>query len=299
MILSPSEKTLIILAGPTASGKTPVAASLAAKYDTHVVSADSRQLYKELNIGVAMPEVEILNAVPHHFIRSHSVYEPLNAFEYGRQAEEVLKKIFETHQYVVMTGGSGLFLKAVYHGIDEFPDPSPALRKSLDKMRMTQYGEMLVKLKALDPEYYEVVDRNNPLRVQRALEVCIASGKKYSSLRQSNPVTKKYRIVKLALSPDRETLFHNIDLRLEKMRKDGLTEEARSMYHLRHLSPLKTIGYRELFDFIDGKYNKDDAYEKIRTNTRRYAKKQMTWLNSEGFLRIQKEDVLNYDYEIQ
>jgi tRNA dimethylallyltransferase len=285
----PMNKILLIIAGPTASGKTQFAVDLALQLKTEVLSCDSRQFYKELNIGVAMPDQSILQAVPHHFIRSHSILTPLNAFDFAMMVDQLLENLFQKHDICILTGGSGLFLKAVYHGIDEFPDPSKKLRRELDAMKLQNYPKMLDMLKELDPQFYNEVDVNNPARVQRALEVCLASGERFSELRKNVPAEKKYRILKYAFMPSREELSSRIDLRLENMRSAGLTDEARSLLKYRHLSPLKTIGYRELFAYFDGEYSEDEAYAKISVNTRRYAKKQLTWLRKEGFKKIQDD----------
>jgi len=285
------KKILLMIAGPTASGKTQLACDLALKFKTEILSCDSRQLYKELNIGVAMPDDITLNAVPHHFIRSHSILNPVNAYDYAEMADELLEKLFVHHDVCIMTGGSGLFLKAVYHGIDEFPDPTDKLRSDLDTMKAQDYPKMLEMLKSLDPQFYDEVDRDNPARVQRAIEVCVTSGQKYSELRQNVPVQKNYKILKYALMPPREVLKERIETRLQDMRNAGLTEEARSLLEYRHLTPLKTIGYRELFAYFDGIYTEDEAYEKIRVNTWRYAKRQLTWLKKEGFEKLDPDEI--------
>jgi tRNA dimethylallyltransferase len=285
-LASKINKKLIIVAGPTASGKTGLAIELAQYFQTEIVSADSRQIYKELNIGVALPSKQELSSASHHFIHSHSIHSPLNAYDYSVQAIKKAEELFQKHNVVIMAGGSGLFLKAVYDGIDDFPDPTPALRSELNTLKKENFESMLVQLQKLDPEYYAIADKQNPARIQRALEVCITSGVKYSQLCKAEKRQLPFQVIKTALMPSRELLDERIHSRLELMRKAGLTNEAYELIQFRHLSPLKTIGYRELFEHFDGKMSEDEAYEKIRVNTRRYAKKQITWLKRENDFRF-------------
>lgn len=294
-------KTLIIISGPTASGKTSFAIELAKYFKTEIISADSRQVYKELNIGVALPSDEELRSVKHHFIHSHSIFSPLNAYDYADQALKLISVLFGQHDYLIMAGGSGLFLKAVYHGIDTFPDPTDELRESLNHLKLTHYNKMLDMLEELDPLYFDEVDKKNPSRVQRALEVCITSGKRFSELRSNTARKLNFNIHKFALSPPREKLYKHISDRLKKMRLDGLTDEASGLFTYRHLTPLKSIGYQELFDFFDHKISEDEAYEKILNNTRRYAKKQETWLKKEKgfrFLDFQKTELVRKNFKM-
>lgn len=283
-------KQLIIISGPTASGKTSLAISVAKQFQTEIISADSRQIYKELNIGVALPSNQELQEVKHHFIHSHSIFSPLNAYAYAEEVILLVNDLFKKHDILIMAGGSGLFLKAVYFGIDKFPDPPESLRESLNNLRNKNYEKMVEWLKQLDPEYYETVDLKNPTRVQRALEVCLTSGKKFSNLRLNQPKSHHFNFTKFAIQIPREDLFLRISSRLETMRKEGLTKEAAELYKFRHLTPLKSIGYQELFDFLDNRISEDEAYQKILTNTKRYAKKQETWLKKESeFIFLQPE----------
>ena len=286
-IFNKNHKSLIIIAGPTASGKTHISLSLAEKFQTEIISADSRQIYKEFNIGVAMPEDESLRKVKHHFIRSNTIHEPLNAFDYGQAALMCIKQLFKKHQLLIMAGGSGLFIKTVYHGIDEFPDTSVELRASLTELRNDNYPKMLKKLQMLDPEYYNVVDTSNPVRVQRALEVCILTGRKFSELRQNTGRLHDFKIHKYALLLPMKELEARIEKRLETMKNSGLLKEARALFKYRHLPPLRTIGYQELFDYFEGKTNEMQAWDRIRSNTRKYAKKQITWFRKEQFEMIE------------
>lgn len=287
-----SDNTLIIISGPTASGKTSLAIELASFYKTEIISADSRQIYKEFHIGVAAPSQEELNKVIHHFIKSHNIFHPLNAYDYAEAAIQKIHQLFKTHRILLMVGGSGLFLKAVYHGIDLLPDPSPELRNQLNLMKTTDFNEMVSMLQKLDPEYCQSADIKNPSRVQRALEVCLTSGKKYSELITNRKRNLPFRILNFAIDIPRNTLHQRIDQRLIGMRQNGMTEEAMSLFPYKHLSPLKTIGYRELFSYFENKCSEDEAYETIRTNTRKYAKKQKTWLRKEtGFTHLKYEDM--------
>jgi len=285
-------KKLIIIGGPTASGKTKLSINLAKHFNSEIISADSRQVYKELSIGVAVPDENELKQAKHHFIHSHSIHSPLNAYDYSIEAIDLINKLFQNNEILIMTGGSGLFLKAVYHGIDLLPDPTPELRDELNQLAIFDYESLLLKLSELDHEYYKVVDKSNPARVKRALEVCITSGEKYSNLRKNQARNFDFQILKFAIKIERQQLDFNISGRLKIMREKGLTSEAKELFPHRNLSPLQTIGYTELFDFFDGKTNEDEAYEKIRVNTRRYAKKQESWLRRENCFTM-----LDYDKE--
>lgn len=285
-------KKLIIIGGPTASGKTKFAIEVAKYYNTEIISADSRQIYKELNIGVAVPDDSELLEAKHHFIHSHSIHCPLNAYDYSIQSLDLISNLFKTNDILVMTGGSGLFLKAVYHGIDLLPDPTPELRNELNQIANYNYESLLKKLLDLDPEYYQIVDKNNSARVKRALEVCLTSGEKYSKLRKNQARNFDFQILKFAIKIERSQLDYNISKRLNIMRENGLTSEAKNLYEYRKLSPLQTIGYTELFDYFDGLHSEDEAFEKIRINTRRYAKKQESWLRRENCF-----EMLEYENE--
>lgn len=276
-----NNKTLFIISGPTASGKTSLTIRFAHYFCSEILSADSRQLYRELNIGVAMPSEQELQTVRHHFIRSHTIHSLVNAYQYATEALELIEQLFTKHDILFMVGGSGLFLKAVYHGIDLFPDPPASLREDLNEMKKNDFQKMLSLLEELDPESYNSIDLKNPARVQRALEVCMTSGQKYSRLKTNSVHQRNFQIIRYAISLPVKILEQNIADRLKKMREDRLTAEAEHLYPLRHLAPLCTIGYRELFSFFDGEISEDEAYEKIRVNTRRYAKKQEAWIRKE------------------
>lgn len=272
---------LIVVGGPTAVGKTSVAIALARHFNTVIVSADSRQIYREMNIGVARPSAEELLAVPHHFIASHSIHEPLAAGAYGKAALEVIEQLFSQHQHVVLCGGSGLFIKAVTEGFDDLPTDD-AIKKSLQE----EYEEkglawLQETVSALDPAFYASVDINNPRRLLRALEVMRISGASYSSLRTASTAMRPFHIHYIGLELDREELYARINLRVIQMMQAGLLEEARQLLPHRALSTLQTVGYKELFDYFDGKLSLDAAVEKIQQHSRQYAKRQFTWFRNE------------------
>lgn len=274
----PSGKHLIIITGPTAVGKTAVSIQLAWQFHTEIISADSRQFYKELIIGTAAPTPEELKAVRHHLVGMLSVTENYNVYRFEKDAISILEKLFTTQDIVFMVGGSGLYLDAVCNGIDEIPDPDMELRNELNNTYETSGIQPLrQQLMLLDPESYEKLDIANHKRIIRALEVCIATGKPYSSFLNKKSVTRPFNILKIGLKRERAELYESINKRVDIMIQSGLENEARSLYPLRHLNSLQTVGYRELFDYFDGKYTLPQAIEKIKTNTRRYAKKQMTW----------------------
>jgi tRNA dimethylallyltransferase len=275
-------KTLIVIAGPTASGKTAAAIEVARRYNTVVVSADSRQFYREMSIGTAKPTTEELNAVKHYFINSLSISETYTAGDYEKQCLELLAGLFKIHDVVVLAGGSGLFIKAVCEGFDVFPDNDPDVRERLNnELENNGVAYLQEKLKAADPEYYNQADINNPQRVIRALEVFESSGKPYSSYRKSALNKRPFHIVKFGLSLPRPVLYDRINQRVDEMVKQGLIDEVKSLLPYRHLNALNTVGYSELFDYFDGKTDLDTAIALIKQNTRRFAKRQITWFRKD------------------
>ncbi len=264
--------------GPTASGKTGTAILLAQALHTEIISADSRQFYREIPVGTAAPTAGQLQAVPHHFVGNLSLDEDYNVSRFEREALELLREKFKTRDVMLMAGGSGLYIDAVCKGIDNLPDPDPELREKLQQQFEEQgIGVLQEKLKALDPAYYVQVDRQNPKRLMRAIEVCLQTGRKYSELRLNRPAERDFRILKIGLELPREELFRRINDRTEEMLAAGWVEEARKVLPWRHKNALNTVGYKELFVYFDGKMTWQDTVEKIKTNTRRYAKRQLTW----------------------
>lgn len=271
--------TLHVVLGPTAVGKTAYAIELAQRLGTEIVSCDSRQFYSELNIGVARPSPDELAAAPHHFIACRSVCNPYNAFDYGNDAFKLITQLFLSHNDVVAVGGSGLYVDALCHGINLLPDPSPELRQRLSqRIANGELPDMLDELARLDPSYYASVDRSNPIRVQRALEVCLTAGVPYSQL-LARPLPKRpFEVNLIALLRHRDLLRNRIYRRVDLMMKQGLLDEVKSLQHLRHLNTLHTVGYRELFAFLDGSTSLQQAIAAIKNNTWHYAKKQLTWI---------------------
>ncbi len=276
------KKRLIVIAGPTAVGKTGFAIKLAQHLKTEIISADSRQLYKELNIGTAKPSVAELAAVKHHFVGSHSIHDYYNVAQYEIDVLNLLETLFEKYDQMLMVGGSGLYIDAVCNGIDELPDVDEKLRLELNRLfEVEGISAIQRKLKSLDPEFYEMVDRSNPKRIIRALEVCVATGRKYSDQRLSSIKARSFEIVKFGLNFDRELLYDQINKRVDQMIEDGLIEEAKSLSDLNHLNALKTVGYKELFDYFNEEISLEKAIENIKTNSRRYAKRQLTWFRKD------------------
>ncbi|MBO4567654.1 MAG: tRNA (adenosine(37)-N6)-dimethylallyltransferase MiaA [Bacteroidales bacterium] len=276
-------KHLIVLAGPTASGKTATAIKLAKAFDAEIISADSRQFYKELSIGTAAPTAEELAEVKHHFVHNLSIEDKYDVADYEKDVILYLKNYFKNHNVAVMTGGSGLFIDAVCNGLDEIPDISEEIRAKVTKMLEVGGIEALQKeVEYVDKEYFKIVDKQNPRRLQRALEVYYQTGKSYSTFRQGNAAKRDFNIIKLAILWDRDKLIERINKRVDLMMQQGLLEEVKSVYPKRHLNSLNTVGYKELFDYLDGKCTLEQAVEQIKINTRQYAKRQMTWLRKHG-----------------
>lgn len=271
-------KNLIVVVGATAVGKTDFCIRLAQNLETVIISADSRQFYREMNIGTAKPSQEELAAVPHYFINSHSITTEYNAGQYEKDVLELLEKLFLQYDNVIMTGGSGLYINAVCNGMDEMPDIPETLRQELNQRFETEGLEKLVQeLTVLDAVYAAQVDKANPQRVIRALEVCLASGQPYSSFRTKQAVTRPFNIIKLGLNRQREELYARIDARMDKMIAEGLLEEAKSLYAYRQHNALQTVGYKEIFDYLEGQYDWAECVRLLKRNTRHYAKRQLTW----------------------
>lgn len=282
-------KTLRLILGPTAAGKTAFAIQLAKQLETEIVSCDSRQFYHELNIGVARPSPEELAEAPHHFIACRSVTDPYNVFSYEQEALSLLQDLFQTHDTVIAVGGSGLYIQALCQGIARLPDPDPDLRSQLqEKLRNEGVESLRSMLRTLDPDYYNTVDLANGVRIQRALEVTLTAGKPYSQLINQPPQPRPFNIVPTVITHPREILRQRIDRRVDQMMQSGLEDEARQLFPLRHLNTLNTVGYKEFFGLWESKgdspfpltaMQRNQIADAIRLNTWHYAKKQITWLN--------------------
>jgi tRNA dimethylallyltransferase len=278
----PTNKTLIVIAGPTASGKTAAAISLAQHYNTVVVSADSRQFFREMSIGTAKPTEAELAAAPHYFINSHSITEPFSVGDFERQCLQLLDEFFQKHDVVILAGGSGLYIRAITEGFDDLPTADPDIRDRLNtELAANGIAALQERLKEIDPDYYSEVDTNNPQRVIRALEVYESTGKTFSSYRTSKINKRPFNIIKFGLDMPREKLYDRINQRVDIMVKDGLLEEVASLTPYRQYNALNTVGYSELFDYFDGKTNVDTAIAAIKQNTRRFAKRQLTWFRKD------------------
>ena len=276
--------TLIVITGPTAVGKTEVAIQLAETLHCHIVSADSRQLYREMPIGTAAPTPHELSRVPHHLVACRSVLNPLNAYDYEQQALAALHNAFpQGHGFAILSGGSMMYVNALCHGIDPMPDIPSALRQSLkDDLNTHGLDHMVARLRQLDPVYCQSADLRNPRRVLHALELCLVTNGPASALRHGQPHPRPFRILKFALMRPRDELYSRIDSRVDTMLHDGLINEARSLYHLPHdLPTLNTVGYRELFAAFNNEIPLPEAIRLIKRNTRHYAKKQITWINAD------------------
>ncbi len=280
--MSTTTPTLIVIAGPTASGKTAAAIQLAQHFNTVVVSADSRQFFREMSIGTAKPTAEELAAAPHHFINSHSITESFSVGDFERECLVLLEELFQKHQVVILAGGSGLYIKAICEGFDELPTADPAIRERLNtELAENGLPALQERLKLVDPVYYNEVDINNPQRVIRAIEVYESSGQPFSSYRTAKTNKRTFNIIKLGLDMPREILYSRINLRVDMMVEDGLVEEVEALLPYRHLNALNTVGYSEIFDFFDGNTDLPTAIAMIKQNTRRFAKRQMTWFRKD------------------
>ena len=275
-----NRKTLVLLLGPTGVGKTELSLRLAEHYGCPIVNCDSRQVFRGIPIGTAAPTAEEQARVKHYFVATRGPEEDYNAGQYERDAIALLDKLFRTHEVVIMTGGSMLYADAVCKGLDDLPSVPAEIRKEVQESYRKGGLEWLqAEVQRLDPDYWEEVDRSNPARLAHCVELSLVTGKPYSSLRTHSAKERPFRIVKVALRREREELYKRINARVLKMMANGLEQEARSVYPLRHLPSLQTVGYRELFGFFDGEYDRERAVELIQQNTRHYAKRQMTWFN--------------------
>jgi tRNA dimethylallyltransferase len=277
-----SRKYLVAVVGPTALGKTRLAKALATSFNTAVISADSRQFYRELSVGTAVPGPDVLKAVPHFFIQHISIFDPYSVGDFEREALACLRNLYGQNDVVILAGGSGLYIKAITEGLDTFPHVSPAIRNELN-VRYENEGITVLQdqLKELDPVYYAKVDLLNPQRIKRALEICISSGRAYSDFLTGARQIRPFEVVTLCLEAPREIIYDRINRRVDEMMANGLLNEARSVFEHRNLNALQTVGYKELFRYLEGKLSLDAAVEEIKKNTRRFAKRQLTWFRKQ------------------
>lgn len=284
------KKKLITISGPTASGKTSLSLKLAEHLNCSIISCDSRQFYKEMSIGTAVPLKNELKKIDHYCIQHKSIKESYTIGDFKDEAHKILKKLFENNDFVIMTGGSGLYMDSVVSGLDDFPKIDPVVREVLNKnFKSKGIIYLQKKLKELDPKYYSIVDLNNHRRIIRALEVCISEKQPYSNfLNKKNNTSNKFKTVNLSIETNRDDLYKKINSRVDQMIEDGLVEEVNSLYKYKDLNPLNTVGYKEIFDFIDGKSTLIEAIDKIKQNTRRYAKRQLTWLKKRKLIWVNK-----------
>lgn len=292
-------KYLVVLTGPTGIGKSLTGVILAQHFNAQIVSSDSRQIFKEMTIGTAIPDKNELAVVKHHFIHSHSIFENFNASRYEIEALKKINSAFANNNIVLLVGGSMLYIDAVCNGIDIMPDADPVIRKLLkEKFDVEGLESLRFQLKILDPEYYKTVDLKNPNRIIHALEICLMTGKPYSGFRTNYKKIRPFSIIKIGLNCNRHELHQKINSRVDQMILAGLESEARNLHTFKHLNALNTVGYRELFAFFDGKTTREEAIELIKRNTRRYARKQLTWFRNDPeinwFEPGQSKQIINF-----
>ena len=273
-----NNKILISVVGPTAIGKTALGIHIANYFDTEIISADSRQFYKEMSIGTAVPSPKELAAAKHHFIQHISVEDKYSVGDFEKEAMAKIHELFQNHNVLVMVGGSGLYVKSITEGLDDFPEIKPEIRQNLNELLEKDGLQILQeKLKNLDPEYFSKADIENPHRVIRALEICLGTGKTYSSFLNQKKNKRNFNIIEIGLTADRQVIYDRINLRVDLMMQAGLLEEAKKLYPKKHLNALNTVGYKELFSYLDHEIDLDFAVSEIKKNTRRFAKRQLTW----------------------
>jgi tRNA dimethylallyltransferase len=276
-------KTLLVIAGPTAVGKTTLCVELAKSFNTEIISADSRQFYRELCIGTAKPSLDEQGGIKHHFIDSHSIHEYFSPGDFEREALKIIANLFQKQDAVVLTGGSGLYLKALTDGLDDMPDVDLILREKLSNSLATDgLATLFSQLENLDPAYASVVDPQNPQRIIRALEVCLSTGKTYTSFRSKQKADRPFDMIKICLDRPREELYKRIDSRMDQMLQAGLVDEAKEFEAFQDLYALKTLGYKEVYGYFRGEYDDAEMLRLLKRNSRRYAKKQLTWFRHQG-----------------
>lgn len=273
------------MVGPTAVGKTAVAINVATHYKTEIVSADSRQIFREMTIGTAKPTSQELDLIPHHFINSHSIHDTYDAAQYGVDALECIRKLFQTRDHVVLCGGSGMYIRAVCEGFDDIPKVPDDVRSELAADYNKNGIEALqYRMKQLDPNHFESIDTKNPHRLMRALEVVLSTGLSISTFQNNKQINHEFEIIKFGLDHPRKELYDRIDQRMDKMIANGLFDEAANLYPFKHMNALQTVGYQEIFDFMDEKYDRDEAIRLLKRNSRRYAKRQLTWFKRDKLI---------------
>ena len=292
-------KNLLVIIGPTGVGKTELSLRIAENFGTEIVSADSRQLYANLKIGTAAPTPEELQRVPHHFIGTLQLTDYYSAAQYEEDALKLLDHLFQTMDVVILTGGSMMYVDAVCKGIDDIPTVDEETRKTLlERYEKEGLEQLCAELKLLDPDYYKIVDLKNHKRVIHALEICYMTGKTYTSFRTQEKKTRPFRMIKIGLTRDREELYARINQRVDIMMEQGLLDEVKQVYPYRQLNSLNTVGYKELFNYLDGEWELPFAIDKIKQNSRIYSRKQMTWFKRDEEIRWfhpnQEEDILTY-----
>lgn len=277
------QKSLIVVIGPTGIGKTKTSIRIANHFNTEIISADSRQIFKELKIGTAAPSESELKEAKHHNIGTHSIHDYYSAWEFEQDALKLIDKLFKEHDQLVLTGGSMMYIDAVCKGIDELPTIDQELRDQLKQQYDLEGIESIRRqLKQLDPDFYQQVDLMNPKRVIHAVEICLMTGKPYSSLRTNTVKPRPFNIIKIGLEMDREKIYERINLRVDQMVVDGLINEAKKFFPYKHLNSLNTVGYKELFAYFNGEYDLNKGVELVKRNSRRYAKKQLTWFKRDS-----------------
>ena len=293
------KKTLIVLVGATGIGKTSTAIKIAQHFKTEIISSDSRQVYKELSIGTAVPEIEELQSCKHHFIQTHSIHENYNASIFETEALKLLEQLYQKHNVIVMAGGSMLYIDALCNGIDDLPTVDKEIRDSLvERFELEGLEGLRLQLKTIDPVYYAEVDLKNPKRILHALEISIMTGKPYSSFRTNAKKTRSFDILKIGINTDRQVLYSRINQRVDGMIEKGLINEAKNVYPHKGINPLNTVGYKELFAYFDGDMSEDEAIELIKKNTRNYARKQLSWFRRDNtitwFEPERTDDIINF-----
>lgn len=297
--MASSDKTLIVITGPTAVGKTRLCLNIAKHFDIPIINADSRQIYRELCIGTARPTLEEMQEVRHYFVGTLGIEEYYSASLFEQQVLELLGMIFQNSDYALIAGGSMMYIDAVCNGIDDIPTIDDKTRLAM-KRRLAEEGlqKLCEELQRLDPEYYDIVDRQNPKRVVHALEICTMTDQTYTSFRKREKKQRPFHIVKVGLNRPRQELYDRINQRVDQMMADGLLKEAETMYPRRELNALNTVGYKELFAYFDGRWSLEEAVERIKGNTRRYARKQLTWYKKDNEIRWfhpdKIDEIINY-----